>query len=80
MKRLVIILSGILFAFSSVGLTSCGLAQSAIQLPIRTGQSLGRSMGMNLEHFIKLARFFGNGLDDESWFYFAQTGRGGLLH
>lgn len=50
MKRLVIILSGILFAYSSVGLTSCGLAQSAIQLPMRTGQSLGRSMGMNLEH------------------------------
>lgn len=53
MKRIVTALSGIFLALSSGGLTSCGLAQSAIQLPMRTGQSLGRSIGVNLEHHEK---------------------------
>ncbi|MGC6427752.1 MAG: hypothetical protein ACON5H_12260 [Akkermansiaceae bacterium] len=50
MNRLLTAISGIFLALSAGGLTSCGLAQSAMQLPMRTGQSLGRSIGVNLEH------------------------------
>jgi len=31
-------------------LSSCGLFQSAVQLPIRTLQSVGRGVGVGLEH------------------------------
>lgn len=32
-----------------LGLSSCGLAKSATQLPIRTLQSVGRAVGLGLE-------------------------------
>ncbi len=33
-----------------MGLSSCGLVRSATQLPIRTLQSVGRAVGLGLEH------------------------------
>ncbi|YCM42202.1 hypothetical protein V2O64_12900 [Verrucomicrobiaceae bacterium 227] len=31
-------------------LTSCGLLQSAVQMPMRTLQSVGRGVGLGIEH------------------------------
>jgi hypothetical protein len=33
-----------------MGLSSCGLVRSATQLPVRTLQSVGRAVGLGLEH------------------------------
>lgn len=50
MKRLLKPFSAIFLLLFAGGLTSCGVAQSSLQLPVRTLQSLGRTAGVNLEH------------------------------
>jgi hypothetical protein len=47
MKRLVLLSAA---AVAMLVLSACSLAQSAIQIPARTAQSLGRSIGVNIEH------------------------------